>query len=283
MQNDWNAQFVERHPLFAPLAHLVPYWSAWSDWPDLPTCNALLQSAATPIIAADGITLRAVAQDGRPEGLAGHYEMRIHKRGELQTRTGNWHDWFNLLVWRSFPRSKRLLNATHCAALAETATAKAAIPPRNSRAHACTLFDENGAVILASDPALLELIRAFRWRELFWVRRESLTAAMRCVVFGHSLYEKALQPYIGMTAHAILLPVSAEILQRPWESLLVWLDATLAAHLVQPQSLATPRALQPFPLLGMPGWDPANAKSSYYDNTAYFRKGRQSPEMLRGI
>lgn len=279
MQNDWNAQFVERHPLFAPLAPLAHHWAQCSDWPDLPACNALLQSATPPVIAGQGVTLRAVVQDPRPDELAGHYEMRIHRRGELQTRIRNWHDWFNLLVWRSFPCSKRTLNAVHCDALAQTATGGAAAPPRNPRAHACTLFDENGAVILASDPALLELIRAFQWQELFWTRRAALAATLRCIVFGHSLYEKGLRPYPGMTAHAILLPVDAAILQRPWASLLAWLDEALAERLAQPQTLAQPRKLQPFPLLGMPGWDPANEAAGYYDDKAYFRAGRRQPAL----
>lgn len=273
--SDWDPRFVERHPLFAPLAPLASQWAQHADWPDRQTCNALLQSSAAPVITGHGVNLRAVAQDARPNDLALHYEMRILTRGELQTRARSWHDWLNLLVWRTFPQSKRILNAVHCGALAQTVAASSALPTRNPQANACTLFDENGAVVLASDPALLELVRAFRWSELFWTRRAALKQALRCVVFGHSLYEKGLRPYFGMTAHAILLPTHKAILQLPWPSLLTWLDEMLADRLAQPSVLADPRQLQPFPLLGMPGWDPANEEAAYYDDNSYFRPGRR--------
>jgi hypothetical protein len=50
------------------------------------------------------------------DGLA--YEARIWARGEVATRPGNWHDFFNALVWLTFPLAKAALNARHAGALA---------------------------------------------------------------------------------------------------------------------------------------------------------------------
>lgn len=272
--HDWNPHFIDFHPLFAPFASLAPCWEQRGEWPELPLCNVLLNSGA-PIVTGGGARLKAVPQDARPTEIAQHYEVRIYETGELQTRARSWHDWFNVLVWRTFPQSKCTLNSQHCEALRQ---AHRALPPhtaRTARENACTLFDENGAVILTSDASFLELIREFRWRELFWSHRSALEQSLRCVVFGHSLLEKALRPYIGMTAHAIVVPVPEGILHLPWPELLLWLDGTLANVLRNPSTFSSPQQLQPFPLLGMPGWDPDNARADYYDNKNYFREGRR--------
>lgn len=272
---EWDPHFVQRSPMFAPLARLAPYWSLRTEWPDLQACNEILQSGATPVLAGDNHLLRAVAQEAGAAEFPRHYEMRICQRGELHTRASNWHDWFNLLVWRTLPRSKRALNLLHCDALQQAAITRNAPSARNARANACTLFDENGAIVLASNSELLDLAREFRWQELFWTRRSQIDSALRCIVFGHSLYEKALRPYVGMTAHAILMPAEGSLLDLPWPALLTCLDEVLADFLAAPQALSDPQQLQPFPLLGMPGWDPANGNAAYYNNTLYFRAGRR--------
>lgn len=273
--DDWNPRFTDFNPLFAPFAHFVHCWELHREWPDLSLCNALLMHGEGPIRTGGGASLHAVSQAPRTRELAQHYELRIHNRGELQTRSRNWHDWFNVLVWRTFPQSKSALNSVHCETLQQVNSAALPHLARSARANACTLFDENGAVVLASDPALLELVREFRWRELFWNRRAALDQSLRCAVFGHSLLEKALHPYVGMTAHAVLLPVTEKTLQLPWPELLPWLDTNLADVLRNSPILSSPQHLQPFPLLGMPGWDPDNAQADYYDNKNYFREGRR--------
>jgi len=71
-----------------------------------------------------------------------------------------------------------------------------------------TLLDESGVVIPCADSELAELLRDFRWKELFWQRRERVQNSMGIYLFGHGLYEKALRPYIGMTGQGLLLPVA---------------------------------------------------------------------------
>ena len=50
------------------------------------------------------------------------------------------------------------------------------------------------------------LIVDFAWKELFWHRRAELLAKMRFLAFGHALYEKALDPHLGMVAKTVFVP-----------------------------------------------------------------------------
>ncbi len=273
---DWNPAFAQRSPLFAPLRAWASEFAQLQQWPQLDDYQRLLSAQPQPILTRSGQPLRIVPQDGRPQRFEEHYAPRIYVSGELQTRRNNWHDFFQFLSWLLFPRAKAAINALHVpqaqARIAGAGDAGRRTPLENM----LSLFDEGGAVLLSSDPTLLQLIREFRWRELFWERRSEVERHLRCISFGHGLYEKALQPYVGMTANAILLDVEASVLAQPLDALLGVVDERLTALFDAGTPYARPRDLQPFPILGMPGWDPANADAVYYDNARYFRPGRRT-------
>jgi hypothetical protein len=136
-----------------------------------------------------------------------------------------------------------------------------------------TQFDECGAIVVSSRNDLLEMIREFRWKDLFWQHRSALANQLQCFVFGHAVYEKALKPYIGLTAHAILFEVESGFFVWPLLQQLSYLD-NRAAQAFADDLYPSPKQFQPFPLLGMPMWDDNN-KESYYDNRNYFRPGRK--------
>lgn len=269
----WLPNFADRCPLFAPLRPWMPAFTGTQAWPDLAAYQCLVDRQPQPILTRSGQPLKIVPQDGRPQHFEAHYAPRVYLTGELQTRTENWHDFFQLLSWLMFPKTKAVINALHVPQAKARSVANQ--PGRRSPLeNMLSLFDEGGALVIASDASLLQLIREFRWRELFWTRREALAHKLRCVTFGHAVYEKALQPYIGMTANAILLEVDQAWLDVPMIELLLELDVRLATLFTAGNAYTQPNDLQPFPILGMPGWDPANACESYYDNARYFRSGR---------
>jgi hypothetical protein len=271
----WNPRFCALSPAFAALEGTARLAANWRNWPSLTAYDAILNAAETPIVSGAGVPLRTVAQPhARDKSLPNHYEARIYQRGELPTRQDNWHDFFNLLVWRMLPHSKAALNRLHYRALVKRHHDGNGERARSPQEHAATLLDENGAVIVTSNPQFLDLIRRFRWKTLFWTHREAVIEELRCTVFGHALYEKALTPYVGMTAHAILLLAPEEHVRAPAEVFAPWIDQQLSRYLDIPGNLLTPQQLQPFPLLGMPGWDRSNGCETYYDNTQYFRPGR---------
>ena len=136
-------------------------------------------------------------------------------------------------------------------------------------------------MVASADAELSSLLRQFRWKELFWRRRAEVLRSMRFYVFGHAIYEKALEPYKGVTAKALMVEVTPDLLDAPLERQLAELDARAADYFSGPQALASTRTLAPLPILGIPGWEPANAREEYYDDRAQFRPGRSSEPALR--
>jgi hypothetical protein len=262
---DWDAAFLERSPMLEPLRAHAASLSSAHDWPDASALQALLARRA--VATAGGLPLRLVPDAGREP-----YEKRIRERGEMHYRERDWHDLFNALVWLAYPRTKAALNDAQSAALRTEAAAVGA-SDRGARRDALTVFDENGAIVVSTDPTLLDDVRCFRWKQLFWKRRNELERAMRAFVFGHALLQKALTPYVGMTAHAMLLPVDEDFMARHPSAQTEALDLLAAAAVEQ---ITTPRALAPLPVLGIPGWWPDNAHEAFYDNVGYFRSGRRN-------
>ncbi|MFO7592432.1 MAG: DUF3025 domain-containing protein [Pseudomonadota bacterium] len=271
----WRPDFYQRSALFAPLVPLVERFAESAEWPTLDDLQRLLDERETPLRTRHGAALKIVPQEGRPDHFSRHYAPRIYLSGEIQTRRHNWHDFFQLLSWFLFPRTKAVINAIHIPLAKKRLEKGVDIGRRTPVENMLSLFDEGGAVLVAGDLSLLELVREFKWKELFWQRRDELKEQFDCVVFGHAMYEKALAPYLGMTANTILLEGDGNYFAGDRESRLAWIDERLAAIFESGEQYQKPRDLQPFPILGMPGWDPANSDESYYDNTDYFRPGRR--------
>ncbi len=142
--------------------------------------------------------VRFVRARGNGDPERRYYEERIAATGEIETREQNWHDLFNALAWISFPLAKAAINAQHAAILEERGEAETR--RRSPERDALTLFDEGGVLVASTDPSLQRLIVDFRWKELFWERRAELEANVRFIPFGHSLFEKMLDPHLGIVA-----------------------------------------------------------------------------------
>jgi hypothetical protein len=271
----WDAEFWRRSPMFLPLqAAGRELAEQGGDWPDLADYQMLLDGR--PVLTASGRQLKFVHQNPSPAAFSERYEPRIFLTGEAQTRLENWHDLFNALVWLTFPLSKAGLNARHHAALVQDmeTTRKT---QRSAAQDALTLFDESGVIVACCDEALSKLLQERKWKELFWGRRHELPAAMGFFLFGHSLYEKALQPYAGMTGKCLIIPVTAGFFEQPIASQIGELDRHIAEKLGTPGSFQSPRELSPLPVLGVPGWSPDNATETYYEDTRYFRPAPTMP------
>lgn len=275
MADFWNVDWVTRSPLFAPLREVVsdlPHVG----WPDAAVLNALADGCGRRIVNANGQLIRFVVQDAKPVHFEDMFEPRAFLRGEVLIRRFNWHDLFNALVWMTFPTAKASLNARNYAALsAQSAT------QRSPEGDALTLFDEDGVVALSSDRELLELLREFRWKPLFWERREAVRSRMRFLAFGHALFEKALKPYVGMTGKAIVFEVPETTISLEHRALLAEVDRLSALYIWDREHLSCGRTLAPLPVLGIPGWWKDNEDEGFYDNADYFRPGRsRAPRQL---
>jgi hypothetical protein len=201
---------------------------------------------------------RFVAQSGLPEGMA--YEQFIFETGQVPTREGL-HDFFNGLCWMRFPATKRLLNRLQSAEIRASGVGQVRGPVRD----AITLFDENAVLLQAPEP-LWQALRSREWTRLF-VGLRPLWAQARLLLFGHALQEKLVVPYKSITGHVYREPVPLAL----GDDLAAW-DAWLAARL-DAAELAT-KPFTPLPVLGVPGWWPANDDPGFYADAGVFRPPR---------
>lgn len=248
----------------------LPFLHAFTNWPLIQDYNFFLERSERQITSKLGQTIRFVEQTHKPSSFEEQYEPRIFLKGEVLTRYASWHDFFNMLIWLTFPTTKAMLNNLQYLSIKQRIHKS---PQRNALENMLTLFDENGLVIVSSDATLLSLIENFQWKELFWHRRSAIEKKLRCYVFGHSLHEKFLKPYIGMTGHAILLQENQTFFNNTLSDQIQTIDSTLAQIFAQ-KKINSPSMLKPFPVLGMPNWYD-NGQESFYDNKSYFRQSRR--------
>lgn len=242
------------------LASLAAALNTPAPWllPYLPVAQRVLAAAKSDSVA-DALN---AARDGAVGGLrfveqaalSGDepYESFIARTACVPTRD-NLHDLFNGLMWLSYPKTKRRLNVLHAEAITRRGSTTAA---RGALRDVLTLFDENAA-ILQAPAVLVEALRARHWKTLFLEQRGEWLSA-RITLFGHALLEKLMQPRKAITAHVWLV-----------EDLT---DEAIASSLA-PERLAAKDFL-PLPVLGVPGWWPANETAAFYDDADVFRPAR---------
>ena len=240
---DWSAPWLAPwRALGQPLAQQLLQ--------DDPSVHQALQTAAP-----QGAPVVFVPQSALPEGTA--YEQHIWDTRRVPTRD-NLHDFFNGLVWLRFPHTKRRLNQLQAQAIAADGVQAVRGPLRD----ALTVFDENGAALQAPE-ALWDALRARDWQRLF-IDLRPLWGQARLVLFGHALLEKLVSPRKPMVAHVYQAPIAIKSIAN--------LDAWLA-QAVQPQLWAA-KPFAPLPVLGVPGWWPANEAPGFYADAQVFRPPR---------
>ena len=237
-------------------------WDApWlADWRAVGEPVALQVLAGCPqpdaLNAVDLAPVRFVPQADLPEGQA--YEDFIFATGQVPTREGL-HDFFNALCWMHFPLAKKRLNALQAQEIARAGVGQVRGPVRD----AATVFDENALLIQASD-ALWAALTEHRWADaLVGLRAE--WAHTRVWVFGHAALEKAVQPYKSITVHMWRVPQGIAH---------DGVDAWLAQDLTEAKLSQKP--FSPLPMLGLPGWWPANEDPAFYEDPCVFRPRRQA-------
>jgi hypothetical protein len=196
--------------------------------------------------------MRFVPQSALPDGEA--YESYIFNSKQCPTREGL-HDFFNGLMWHRFPRTKARLNQLQAAQITAGGIGQVRGPVRD----ALTLFDENIAFLRTPAP-LWEALLAKNWSVVFTELRP-LWAQSNLVLFGHALLEKLVLPRKAITAHVLLV--------NPATDSIADLDAWVAAALNPDQLAAKPFAN--LPVLGVPGWWPANEAPGFYQDPTVFR------------
>ena len=214
---------------------------------------------------------RFVPAEALPTGEA--YEAFIRRTGQVPTRD-NLHDCFNGLVWKQFPLTKRRLNQLQSEEIERKGVGSRRGPVRD----AITVFDENGALLLAP-PVLWDALLARDWHRLLVVERHVWKQA-QLVLFGHALMEQLTSPRKSITAHVLIEKFAINEFSATDLGTRITgpgtsssLDAVLAARL-SAEGLAC-KPFTPLPVLGVPGWCAANEDPAFYADTQVFRPPRQ--------
>ncbi len=267
----WNREFYRRSPMFTPLVRRALQFQQFEqDWPTLKAYQEALNSSTNSLCNMNGGKITVVPHAVKTGEFGNRYEPRIYLEGELQIRSENWHDYFNLLVWMTFPKSKALLNARHFveSKLADSQS------NRNASQDLLTLFDESGVIVVSSSVELTSLLREHQWKELFWSCRQRVREEMRFYLFGHALYEKALRPFIGITGRCVFLAKDQPFFAKGLEEQIGILDENVSEYISAIDPAQSSATIPPLPLLGVPGWCAENEIVSYYENETHFRKKR---------
>jgi hypothetical protein len=215
-----------------------------------------------------GHAIRFVPQAELPPDTA--YEEFIGATGCVPTRA-NLHDFFNGLVWQTFPLIKRELNALQAAQIQAAGVSKSRGPARD----AATIFDENAALLLVREGdagrRLVDGLRAHLWRDTLYARRADFGAGgdvdAEVWLFGHALMEKLVAPRKAITAHTRILFAPDAWFSLGWEDRRAWIDMQVAGILAA-EGLST-SAFTPLPVLGVPGWWPDQDEAFYLDETVF--------------
>jgi hypothetical protein len=255
MLDIWLPSWLQISNLFQPLEFAGHYFKLFQDWPSLKDLNQWNKQQNTIEFVRQLPKKQVVASTNQ-------YEAMIYLKQQVQTRTQNWHDFFNAVIWRIFPKTKQQINYHQHLTLNYRHQNK--IQQRLPIENFLTHFDECGLIILSTNTRWFNLIRSHAWEEIFWHKRSALQQEVRFITFGHSIYEKGIKPYLGLTAKAVFINL-------PVDSPLDYIDYTLGNLLKNNNSPIYQQKLQPVPLLGIPGWYSDNQKQSFYNNTKYFR------------
>ena len=196
--------------------------------------------------------VRFVRQSHLPEDQA--YEEFIFNTQTVPTRD-NLHDFFNGLCWLTFPQTKTKLNHLQAEQLALNGVQQT----RGAVRDALTLFDENAAFLMASQP-LWDALIGRDWQRLF-VELRPMWKDAQLILFGHALLEKLITPRKPITAHIYC----AQAAMQSIASLDAWIAAGLSADKLAGKPFV------PLPVLGVPGWWAENEKLSFYEDILVFR------------
>lgn len=247
-----------------------PFWQDYRDgllsldgesFPGARQLNTLLPGG---LHSGGGRPIRFVSATELP-GV--EYEKQIFCTGRVSTREENWHDLFNALAWSRFPSLKVAMNAVH---FRELGSGQAGC--RGKQRDALTLLDESGVLVASSNQEYLDALARRDWMSLFQENAAAWRDEIKLFVPGHALLEKFLQPYKSLTAHALLLRLDHSFLARPRETVLAELDEMLAERLLAGSILDSPACLSPLPLMGIPGWWPAQEQNDdFYADPQVFR------------
>jgi hypothetical protein len=163
------------------------------------------------------------------------YDARITCSREVPCLRQSYHDLFNAMMFKAFPRAKRALHRRQYQALTGWVQSGAEhLPGRRTREQdALTLFDEGGSVVICPTHLQADFVGGAR------LPLAAPGAVSEVVVFGHALFEHLSEGRVGLRSSARVLFVP-EVLRGP--ELLPAVDEYVTRLLADPQRFRAPDA-----------------------------------------
>ena len=232
-----------------------------------------LRAQGLPMRTGLNQSLHFIVQEDLPAHQS--YEAHIALTGGVPTRL-NLHDFFNACVWLTFPLIKAVLNARQY----EQIQAMGVQHERGMARDALTLFDENAAILVTSNPNIARALREFDWHNALVAVRDvwaqfnhpKQNEQAQLYVFGHALMDKLTAPRKSMCAHTWVLQVEPSWFEQSTLERIQSIDEQLA-HTFKTHTFHT-RDYCPLPVLGAPHFWQDNIEPSFYNDTQVFRAGR---------
>mgnify|MGYP003329062150 CR=1 FL=1 len=136
------------------------------------------------------------------------YVQNIIEKKKILTRQNNWHDFFNMLIWAHFPKSKWAL---HKAFFASRQEVQSQVLQRSSFEDLLTCFDEGSLLLLCREANYSSLMQALSCRDLS--RKNSLLTdfSLKHLVFGHGLLESLCAGKRDLNVLTMLVPLKEEM------------------------------------------------------------------------
>jgi hypothetical protein len=253
---DFDATCLKRPPYLWLHPSFVNGVEQLSDWPAPEHYDEL--AARVPREAQVELP-RFVSQQHAALREAGGYEQHVAQRRAVPTRPRHWHDFFNMAVWAHFPALRWALNGLH------VAPGAAPRDPGNGRTKAqnlATSFDEAGMLVVSESRAVLEGLRAVRFKHVFWEQRAELEHSTRFWIVGHGLLESLLTPHPHLVARSLLLHLP-EHQRKTNDELRFQVDQLVAAHIDGWRQART--LFDPIPVCAIPGYAD-NDSADFYDD-----------------
>jgi Protein of unknown function (DUF3025) len=147
--NVWDPRALLDEAAAWPIAQVFAEFRSCVTWPTRDEWNkrAKAHEGETAIQFCDNDARRR----GAPWRKSELYDGRIYLKNQVPSREQSWHDFFNMAVWRTFPRAKRAINRAQWQALARWLPGEAGdkLPgARLPEQDALALLDEGGLILL---------------------------------------------------------------------------------------------------------------------------------------
>ena len=155
----WDPHLSSRFSEFWHIADVLREFEQETSFPNLARWNLLAERAK--LTNGAGLATSFVSHQPRKRGapwqLVSMYDALIWQKGHVPSREGNWHDFFNMTIWRTFPKAKAAINAAQWKALLTwlPGTEGDKLPgARLPEQDALALLDEGGALVVGRSGVL---------------------------------------------------------------------------------------------------------------------------------